>query len=316
MKYIYLTLFTLLFIGAKAQNNFQWADTGAVWHHTYNWIGLQGYQKSTYIGDTVINNQSCQIIYSEGRQAWPQSNGTSVLGAIQSINLCYLYQSNDSVFTYRNNTFYLAFKTNATVGEIWDLGEYNFIITGHAYVKVDSVYYQNYNGIGLRNIHVFPCKINGDSVQFGSADTNFVSYHNTINEKFGPYGSFTVINQAGLNNVIDETMPQAPLCYQSATFPFYQFNNADCFNNLYVGIKENENNKIELFPNPAQNELFVSNLPNNTHVKFYNVQGQLVLTKSIQKTNIDISTLPIGLYFYTINDRIGSAIQTGKFIKN
>lgn len=310
-------LFTLLFIGANAQNNFQWADSGAVWHHSYNWIGLPGYQKSSYTGDTVFNNQPCQIIYSEGQQAWPQSNGTSILDSLSGVASCCLYKSNDSVFTYRNNSFYLAFKTNAAIGEIWDLGVFNFInVTQHAYVKVDSVYYQNYNGVSLRNLHVFPCLANGDSIVWFGSDTCMVVPYGTINEKFGPLGSFTTINYASLNNVIDETMPQWPLCYESNTFPFIQFSNEDCYNNLFVGIEKNENNKVVLFPNPANNELFASNLPNNTFIQFYNLQGQLVLNKSIQKPNIDISNLPTGMYFYTINNKMGSNIQTGKLIKN
>jgi hypothetical protein len=318
MKKILLLLITFYFVEAKAQNNFQWADSGAVWHHTYNWIGLPGYQKTTYIGDTILNNQTCQILFSEGQQAWPQPSGPPIVGTIQGVNTCYLFKSNDSVFTYRNNNFHLAFKTNATVGEIWDLGDFGYITNSHAYVKVDSVYYQNYNGVSLRNIHVFPCKQNGDSIELGLGliDTNYISKLNTINEKFGPLGSFQTINNATPNNIIDESLDQSILCYQSASFPFIQFNPSDCFNNLFVGIDDQVEDAIQIYPNPAQNELFINNAPANTHIQFYNLQGQVVLNKALQKASVNIEELQNGLYLYRIFDVNNGAILTGKVIKD
>jgi hypothetical protein len=311
MKKLILLLITFYFVEAKAQNNFQWADSGAVWHHTYNWIGLPGYQKTTYIGDTILNNQTCQILFSEGQQAWPQPSGPPIVGTIQGVNTCYLFKSNDSVFTYRNNNFHLAFKTNATVGEIWDLGEFNFIITGHAFVKVDSVYYQNYNGVNLRNIHVLPCDSNGSLIQLGAVDTNFVSYLSTINEKFGPMGSFTTINNISLNNVIDETMPQFLLCYQSATFPFIQFNSSDCFNNIFVGIDDPIKNAIQIYPNPAHAQIAINNKTGETLI-ISDITGKIVLQKQLQtaKENIDIAQLANGMYLVHVGN------TSTKLIKN
>ena len=316
MKNFLLLLITFYFVEAKAQNNFQWADSGAVWHHTYNWIGLPGYQKTTYVGDTIINNQTCQIIKSNSQQAWPQPNGTSIPGAVWPLSVFYLYKSNDSVFAYRNNTFNLVFKTNATLGEIWDLGDFGYITNSHAYVKVDSVYYQNYNGVTLRNIHVFPCKQNGDSVEFGLPDTNYISKLNTINEKFGPLGSFQTINNAIPNNFLDESLDQAILCYESATFPFIQFYTSDCFNNIFVGIDDPIRDDFQIYPNPAHNELFVNNAPLNSHIQIYNLQGQMVLNKSLQKASVNINELQNGLYLYRIYNANSGVIFNGKMIKD
>jgi hypothetical protein len=301
MKKILLLFFTLYFLDAKAQNNFQWADSGAVWHHTYNWIGLPGYQKTTYIGDTILNNQTCQVLFSSGQQAWPQPSGPPVVGAVQDVNTCYLYKSNDSIFTYRNNNFYLAFKTNATVGEIWDLGEFNFFITGHAFVKVDSIYYQNYNGVNLRNIHVFPCDSNGSFIQLGAVDTNFVSYLSTINEKFGPLGSFTTINNISLNNVIDEVMPQFLLCYQSASFPFIQFSSSDCYNNLFVGVDEQIKYNFQVFPNPAQHQITI-NSKAGERIIISDVMGKIVMEKQLKQDTeiIEIDQFSDGVYILKI----------------
>ena len=313
MKKILLLLITFYFVEAKAQNNFQWADSGAVWHHTYNWIGLPGYQKTIYVGDTIINNQPCQIIKSNSQQAWPQPNGTSIPGSVWPLNVFYLYKSNDSVFAYRNNTFNLVFKTNATLGEIWDLGDFGFITNSHAYVKVDSVYYQNYNGVTLRNIHVFPCKQNGDSVEFGFGlpDTNYISKLNTINEKFGPLGSFQTINNAIPNNFLDESLDQAILCYESATFPFIQFYTSDCFNNLFVGVEEQIKNYFQLYPNPAHNQITINNKTGELMI-ISDIMGKIVLQKQLNSVTetIDIATLANGMYIIHVGN------SATKLIKN
>ena len=303
MKKILLLLITFYFVEAKAQNNFQWADSGAVWHHTYNWIGLPGYQKTTYVGDTIINNQPCQIIKSNSQQAWPQPNGTSIPGAVWPLNVFYLYKSNDSVFAYRNNTFNLVFKTNATLGEIWDLGDFGYITNSHAYVKVDSIYYQNYNGVTLRNIHVFPCKQNGDSVEFGFGlpDTNYISKLNTINEKFGPLGSFQTINNAIPNNFLDESLDQAILCYESATFPFIQFYTSDCFNNLFVGVEEQIENNFQVFPNPTHHQVTIKSKAGEKII-ISDVMGKILLEKQLKQDTetIEIEELTNGIYILKV----------------
>ncbi|MBW7845395.1 MAG: T9SS type A sorting domain-containing protein [Bacteroidia bacterium] len=66
-----------------------------------------------------------------------------------------------------------------------------------------------------------------------------------------------------------------------------------------VGVNEHSSiNKINVFPNPAKNTLTVST-NNNLQIKIYNALGSLVLTQSIDKgeNTIDISRLPLGLYF-------------------
>lgn len=75
-----------------------------------------------------------------------------------------------------------------------------------------------------------------------------------------------------------------------------------CTYPLFVGIKELEqNNKIRIFPNPAQNSVSISYPGNQLEagtLEVFTSLGQLVYTKKIgANENIDISDLPNGLYF-------------------
>lgn len=82
-----------------------------------------------------------------------------------------------------------------------------------------------------------------------------------------------------------------------------------------VGINDiNSNtNDILIYPNPVSNRLFIetqSNTPNNANI--ISINGEIVKSFKIndQKSDIDISNLPSGMYFLTIENH-----QTTKFIK-
>jgi hypothetical protein len=67
--------------------------------------------------------------------------------------------------------------------------------------------------------------------------------------------------------------------------------------------------KNKIYPNPVTNILNISNLNEETLVKVYNTQGQILIQKSV-KNNIDVSALQNGVYFLRIEGQ-----KTLKFIK-
>jgi hypothetical protein len=318
MKKIIIFLFAFYFIDVKAQNNFEWADSGAVWHHTYNGLTGLGYQKMTYQKDTIINNQLCQKIIRESQSLIQVSQGVFVPSQVNIDPSYFLYQSNDTVYTYYNGSFFMAFKTNATVGEIWDLGNFSGIASNlHAYVKVDSVYFQTYNGVSLRNIKIHNCDANGDSLDFTVFDTIPVAgisspfLGGNINEKFGPTIGFNGINYTSVFFGVDEYIPQQILCYQSATFPFIQFGTSDCFNNIFVGIDDQVEDAIQIYPNPAHNQITINGKFGETLI-LSDVLGKIVLQKQLKSASesIDITQLANGMYLVNVGN------TTSKLIKN
>ncbi|MDR1726135.1 MAG: T9SS type A sorting domain-containing protein [Bacteroidales bacterium] len=74
----------------------------------------------------------------------------------------------------------------------------------------------------------------------------------------------------------------------------------------------NAQNKPFIYPNPVTNQLHIENMSMNnaTEIKIFNDKGQLLLSKTITLSHtIDVSSLPVGLYFLKIND------VTLKFVK-
>lgn len=74
--------------------------------------------------------------------------------------------------------------------------------------------------------------------------------------------------------------------------------------------------KMTVYPNPAQNMLFIKNgtgLPIEK-VEITNLMSQEILKISEFKTEIDISTLTYGVYF--LNCNVGGTVYRTKFVKN
>jgi GH25 family lysozyme M1 (1,4-beta-N-acetylmuramidase) len=88
-----------------------------------------------------------------------------------------------------------------------------------------------------------------------------------------------------------------------------------------TGITElNAGPDFNLFPNPANDKITIEHMSFNTneneHISIYNLQGQLLQMVSVpqqQKAEVDISSLPAGLYLLKLDTRSGSGVK--KFFK-
>lgn len=87
---------------------------------------------------------------------------------------------------------------------------------------------------------------------------------------------------------------------------------------LQSGVSSIEQLKVKLFPNPAQDKLFIQmdRIDHSINVSVFNTAGQIQLKQSLQQNNdrfMDISQLLPGLYFMNIKSNNKS--KTLKFIK-
>jgi len=77
------------------------------------------------------------------------------------------------------------------------------------------------------------------------------------------------------------------------------------------------NRTFEIYPNPANNQITVITANDNQQnlLSVFNINGKVLIIKHIEKntTEIDVSTLPSGVYFVKIVNNTG--VDIGKFIK-
>ena len=97
--------------------------------------------------------------------------------------------------------------------------------------------------------------------------------------------------------------------------PYYGYGRLNAKNALSHPVLSIDNFElgISLYPNPADNILFIKGNKNSVNVSIYNILGKEVL--SIMNTNnIDVKALPKGVYIIKISDGVGQTNR--KFIKN
>jgi len=80
-----------------------------------------------------------------------------------------------------------------------------------------------------------------------------------------------------------------------------------------TGIKDRKTASVKLYPNPAVNELKVSQIPANSKILIYNSLGKKLtetIVKGSSETTFDVSSYPHGIYFVKVNNNVAQ-----KFIK-
>ena len=87
--------------------------------------------------------------------------------------------------------------------------------------------------------------------------------------------------------------------------------------NAPAGIRELQSSEISLYPNPATDKITVktSGITGGGNLAIVNIEGQRLITRQITqpKTQVDISSLPSGVYFvHLISDK---TVAVGKLIK-
>ena len=73
-------------------------------------------------------------------------------------------------------------------------------------------------------------------------------------------------------------------------------------------------NSYKVYPNPANNKLYITGTTSKgNEIALLSATGSTVLCQKLTgTTEVDINTLPAGLYLYKINDDTGTTVQTGK----
>lgn len=78
-----------------------------------------------------------------------------------------------------------------------------------------------------------------------------------------------------------------------------------------AGTEDIYNNNITVFPNPAQNVLYLNAIPGQyRQAAIYNYAGMLIMNHTVQGNALDISALPNGTYILSVNETDGSISRT------
>jgi hypothetical protein len=82
---------------------------------------------------------------------------------------------------------------------------------------------------------------------------------------------------------------------------------------LTTGIVEISEKNISVFPNPANDILYINGLSQNTKVSIFDIFGKMVFSKQITNNQIDLNSFQSGVYSIKMENSKG--IVTRKFVK-
>ena len=71
-----------------------------------------------------------------------------------------------------------------------------------------------------------------------------------------------------------------------------------------TGIYDTENNRVRIYPNPANTVLFIDGITQETQVSIYNLQGNLLIRSQLVEDNLDIDRLVPGIYIIKMENKL------------
>lgn len=289
LKAVFIFVF---FVAYSCHAQPQWAPVGAKWWYGEEDLPVFGpppyaqYFYTTEVeGQTEIQGKLCSRITDSG------------CTFCDNTKPCYVYEDSNRVyyFNHQMQQFYLLYDFNLAPDEMYLIYFYDF----------DSLNY-----IQVYITDTFSITVNGYPLKAQTADFTIDSYTytQTLIEVIGAEYNFfptTISCDIGFKGL---------RCYQDSTLGLYHYSLIDCEYST-VGIAEQEISGVTIYPNPATNEVTLTNAPPaQTNYTLYDLSGRALRSGSfIQYISISSNDLATGVYLIELVSKQGSSRQ--KFIK-
>jgi hypothetical protein len=146
-----------------------------------------------------------------------------------------------------------------------------------------NLIWEQYIGVSVSSYRIYRGTTKSDIAMIGTSSGSNTTY----TDETAPAGD--VFYQ------IEVMLPQGCSNLKSANYSSTRSNiisSADVVNN----ITSNSNTRMFLYPNPANDKLYIKNAGFNSTAYIYNMQGKLVINQLIDASPIDISNLIKGIY--------------------
>ncbi len=272
-----------------------WIQNNAVWHYDFeNNFGNSGFLKTRYIGDTIINGQTAQILTTTRYLFLTDQNYITHLISITELDTNYTWNNQNQVFYWRENQFELL---------------YDFTTLTNESYTIDSDEDQTFfcNSISTANV------LSTGTVSFGNqtyptmeltySPGDFTRLEGSYNARFG--------NQSS-TGALTWLFPIEANCQPGVImeYPFYKFRcfqddslvvnpaNVECEYQLtHVGINDFNEDGFLVYPNPAANFVTLFSPFEQNEVQIFNLAGQLVKSTQTRSQLQELHfELPKGTY--------------------
>ena len=271
---------------------------GEWFYEIQNENGSVTYQHLEYTADTVIDGKDHVKVIVRTNQIYDKDFQVEVTHE-------YVYEEEGVVYWWNKESqaFTTLYDLDAGTGDEWtvDVGHESLVI------HVDSVKYFEYNGLNYRTLCV------SDSQNLFTGDIVCC------------FGHLTSFFPEALMNRDKGFRVNGLRCYWVGDILLYHQGEEDC-DAIYIEfheVNETVDDSFQVYPNPTDGVIFVgthsvrpwcerthSMRPYDTEYRITNVLGQTLMSGTLTESSIDVSALPSGLYFLTVDG------QTVKLMKH
>ncbi len=256
------------------------------YYEILNENGTITYQYMYQAGDTIINDEPTHILV--------KINTLYDKGLREEVTHEYVFELNGKLYWWnkRSGLFTVLYDYEAEVGDSWNIFVGTEILTMH----VDGVDYIEYEGVSYRVLHV------SDPDDLFSGDI------------VCGIGHLTSFFPEKLMDNRDGVRVEGMRCYWSEGELVFKYGDEDCdaiYSDVH-GVEEDGlstgSGALTVYPNPTNGVLFIetrraTSLLDQTY-RITNLMDQTLLAGKITAENqqINVSSLPQGMYFITVGD--------------
>lgn len=249
-----------------------------------------------YLGDTVLNSKSYYKVFkcsSLEDSSYTINSNLSYYGAIREVNKKVYFLIKDSTIERKIYDFNLGLSDTTSIHYSSSFFSEDVVVTLDKINVIDTFY--------------------GRSVYEHSHNSSMFFNHYYLVQGFG------VIYYS--SNEIDSDYPTRKVCAIKKNSPQHNIpaNYNKCYwkvKNSLISVKEIESNNIEVYPNPAVNEITIQSIDTKLKsVVIYDINGRLIKQKTVQKNKDVINVKSFKSGVYTLQFVTEKGILTKKFIK-
>jgi hypothetical protein len=281
--------------GSTIFNNIITIDMSVVPNITYSGVELINVDNS-FITDNTINCNNGTVLLNtsvRGIASSTCSNNTYACNSIRNTGVCLKFEGNCPSNIWKNKL-----NINRGVGckyGIWlDNGGY----TG-------PIIYSP-NGPGLNEFGDFDYGNSGADTHVSSGTGSSIAYTGASNSSniYFPLTNTAAFGLTAYN----------PSFVSGSNLYDCGFSNRE-LKNVAVTNESSENNEITVYPNPAENDLYIKTGLDQYTIQVMDISGRVVKNELLHGYNrIDISALNDGVYIYKVIGSDNVQLKTGKFV--
>lgn len=316
-RQLFFVLILFFAIPLKVYSQNTWFENGATWVHSTSNMLYYGYLETKVQGDTIINGQLCKKLVRNYKLYDRTTDAFYYAGKSNDLYV-YAESNGEKTYIYNNDTtnFELLFDMSKTAGETVTY-PYPPLVTSLWSMCPDNTYSVTANGTkdfngqtlkyyALKETPTTNYMMNGDIVErIGSTSAYFYSL---VGDYSPMQPAICMFGQTSMN------FADRFRCYRDSLVDYKDENIQKYYgDNCYypgvdpsLSVKESSTSKNDfiMYPNPADKVIEIRRNENSdTTAKVTNAVGQLTTTYEIKgkKAEINVSSLPTGIYFISID---------------